>query len=74
MNVPVGSFGPLGPIGFFGATDLFLVALAVYDLATLKRLHPATLWGGVFVLVSQPLRLLLTQTSAWTAFATWLTT
>jgi len=38
------------------------------------RLHPATLWGGLFVLVSQPLRLLLTQTSAWTAFATWLTT
>jgi hypothetical protein len=62
-----------GPIGFFGVTDLFVVAIAVYDLATLKRVHAATLWGGLFFVVSQPLRLVIGGTPAWLAFAAWLT-
>jgi hypothetical protein len=64
---------PLGPVGFFGGTDLFLVALVVYDLATLKRVHPATLWGGLLLVVSQPGRLLVGGTAAWQTLAAWLT-
>jgi hypothetical protein len=60
--------GPLGPIGFFAATDLFVVALAVYDLAGRGRVHPATLWGGAFLIGSQPLRLAIGVTPAWAAF------
>jgi hypothetical protein len=26
--------------------DLFLVAMVVWDLASRRRLHPVTLWGG----------------------------
>jgi hypothetical protein len=63
-----------GPVGFFGVTDLFVAAIVVYDFATLKRVHPATLWGGLFFVVSQPLRLLIGGTPAWLAFAAWLTT
>jgi hypothetical protein len=34
--------------------------------------HPATLWGGLFLILSQPARLLITGTSVWFAFAAWL--
>ena len=63
----------LGPPAFFGLTDLFLVPLAVWDLRTRGRLHPVTLWGGLLIIVSQPLRLLLSGTESWLAFARWAT-
>jgi len=62
-----------GPPAFFGLTDLFIVVMLGYDLATRRRVHPATIWGGLFILVSQPLRLMLSGTPAWLAFAGWLT-
>ena len=62
-----------GPIGFFGVTDLFIVAIAVYDLRTIGRVHAATLWGGLFLIASQPLRLVIGGSSAWLSFAAWLT-
>jgi hypothetical protein len=64
---------PLGPIAFFSLVDLFLVAIAVYDFSTRGRLHPATLWGGLFLIASQPLRLLIGVSAPWNAFAGWLT-
>jgi phosphoglycerol transferase MdoB-like AlkP superfamily enzyme len=64
----------LGPIAFFGITDLFLVALAVYDWRTRGRVHPATLWGGAFLVASQPLRFAVGFTPAWAAFTSWLLT
>jgi hypothetical protein len=68
-------FGVLkaGPPAFFGLTDLFIVALLVYDLATRKKVHPATIWGGLLIVASQPLRLMISGTPAWLAFAGWLT-
>jgi hypothetical protein len=68
-------FGVLkaGPPAFFGLTDLFIVALLVYDLATRRRVHPATVWGGLLIVASQPLRLMISGTPAWLAFAGWLT-
>ena len=54
----------LGPVAFFGVTDLFVVALAVYDFKTRGRIHPATLWGGLFLIVWQPLRLAIGFTRA----------
>ena len=61
----------LGPPGFFAITDLFLVALAVYDFRSRGRIHPATLWGGLFFVASQPLRLLIGFSAPWAAFAAW---
>ena len=68
-------FGVLagGPLLFFGLTDLFLVPLVVWDVTTRRRLHPATLWGGLSLVLSQPLRLFLSGTDGWLAFARWLT-
>ena len=64
---------PLGPPAFFGLTDLFIVAMLVYDLATRRKVHPATIWGGLVIVASQPLRLMISGTPAWLAFAGWLT-
>jgi len=61
-----------GPAAFFGVTDLFVVALVVYDLSTRGRIHPATLWGGLFFIASQPLRLVIGSSGPWQSFATWL--
>ena len=63
----------LGPLAFVGIADLFLVPLVAWDLRTRGRLHPVTLWGGLLIVASQPLRLLVGGTDAWLAFARWAT-
>lgn len=62
-----------GPLAFFGLTDLFVVALAFWDFRSRGRLHPVTLWGGLAIIVSQPLRLMVSGTEGWLAFARWAT-
>lgn len=61
-----------GPLGFFAVTDIFILPLVAYDLITMKRIHRATLFGGLFIIASQPLRLLVAGTPAWISFAGWL--
>ena len=39
-------FMRVGPPAFFGLTDLFIVALVVYDLVAWKHIHPATCGAG----------------------------
>jgi hypothetical protein len=67
------AFMKAGPPAFFGLTDLFIVAMLIYDLVTRKRIHPATIWGGLLIVASQPLRLMIAGTPAWMAVAEWLT-
>jgi hypothetical protein len=62
-----------GPLAFFALTDLFVVPCLVYDRVTRGRVHPAFWWGGGALLASQAGRLALSGTSAWLAFAAWLT-
>lgn len=64
---------PYGPLAYFALTDLFIIALAVFDFRTRGRLHPVTLWGGLLLIVSQPLRLAIMGTDGWLAFAKWVT-
>jgi hypothetical protein len=64
---------PLGPPAFFGLTDLFLVAGIAWDKWTRGNVHPAYIWGGLFLVLSQPLRLVVSGTDAWLRIATWLT-
>lgn len=51
--------------------DLLLIPLVVYDLATRRRLHPVTLWGGLAFL-ARPIALGLGQVPFWIGFADWL--
>lgn len=61
------------PLVGYLVTDLFLAALVAWDLKSRGRLHPVTLWGGMALVLSQPLRLWLCETQAWLAFARWAT-
>lgn len=70
LNLPM---LPPGPPTFFGLTDVFILVMLVYDLVTRRRPHPATIWGGLLIVVSQPLRLMISGTAAWLAIASWLT-
>jgi hypothetical protein len=55
---------------FFLATDVFVLVLVLYDLASRGRLHPATLWGGVMVVgFNTLLYYVLSGTPAWLALA-----
>ena len=57
---------------FFFLSDLFIAALAVWDWKSRGSVHRATRWGGALIVLSQPLRLALSGTAAWLAFAGWL--
>jgi hypothetical protein len=61
------------PPAFFAATDLFIVALGVYDLVSRGRIHGATLWGGLVVILSQAASLFLAGSNMWMTFAHWIT-
>ena len=63
----------LEPPVSYGLTDLFVVAIAIWDLRSRGRLHPVTLWGGLAIILSQPLRLVVSGTEGWVAVARWLT-
>ena len=64
---------PPGPLTFFGLADLFILAILAYDLVTRRKVHPATIWGGLLLVASQPLRLMLSGTPLWLDFAGWMT-
>jgi hypothetical protein len=72
-RIPIDALLKAGPLAYFGITDLILIAAAAYDWRKHGKLSPAFLWGGLFVIISHPLRLFLSGTSAWLAFAHWLT-
>lgn len=65
--------GIANPALFFGATGLFVLAIVIYDRRSLVRVHPVTLWGGLALMLSFPLRLALGKTDLWPNFAGWLT-
>jgi hypothetical protein len=59
-----------GAPGLFLGTDVFVLALVLYDFATRSRVHPATLWGGAMVVAFKPLLFYaLAATSPWLALA-----
>lgn len=58
-----------GTIGLFLGTDLFVLAVVLYDVASRGHIHPATLWGGALVVVFKPLLFVTSGTSAWQSFA-----
>ena len=68
-RIPLGFIVNGGPLAFFGLTDLCLIGFVAFDTIRHRRLHPAFLWGGLFLIIMQPLRLLIAPTDAWISFA-----
>jgi len=55
----------------FAMTALLLVPLIAWDVHALRRLHPATLWGGLAFLAYGPVRDWMSATALWQGFAKW---
>ncbi len=72
-RLPFAFIRRVGPVAFFGLADLVLLACILYDLVSRRKVHPAYWWAGLLIVASQPLRLILSGTHAWLAFAQWLT-
>ena len=60
-----------GPLCFLGIPDLFIVAMAIHDWMTTGRVHRATWLGGLCLVASQVLRVMVGNTPQWQAFARW---
>jgi hypothetical protein len=54
---------------YYVTADIFMLAAVTYDLISRRRVHPANIWGGLFVVVAQILRDVVGRTSTWHAFA-----
>lgn len=54
----------------FVVIDVLILVGVLHDLATRHRVHPAYIWGGLLIVVSEPLRLAIGSRHAWLAFAT----
>jgi hypothetical protein len=61
-----------GPAGVGIVVFAFLLAGPVYDFLTRRRMHPAYLWGFLFVVGTMPpTRLAIGHTQAWHHFVDW---
>ena len=52
-------------------TWIFLLILASYDLWSTRKVHRATLWSSLFLIFVQLIRIPISKTAGWHAFATW---
>ena len=60
-----------GPVIMLALTG-FLAAAPLRDLLVRQRVHRVSLWGGVALLASVPVRIAVAQTDLWHHFARWL--
>lgn len=56
-------------LGVFG---VFFIACIAYDTLKNHKLHQTFALGALLIIVSQPLRLMLSGTEVWMQFASWL--
>lgn len=54
------------------ASYLFLLPVILYDLWSMRRIHPATLWSSAFLVFVYELRFVVAETAPWRAFAAWM--
>jgi len=69
IRIPIGIIGAGAPFTSRGLSYLFIVALIIWDYRSSGRIHRVTLWGGLVIVVSLPVRMLISQTTAWTEVA-----
>ena len=68
-RIPLNFITNGGALAFFGLTDLCLLAFVAFDTIRHRRLHPAFLWGTLFIIAMQPLRIALATTDVWLRLA-----
>lgn len=63
-----------GPLVFFGVPAVIAILLLIFDTWRNRKLNAVFLTGALLLIASYPIRIALSGTDAWIAFATWLTT
>ena len=53
---------------------ILVLMLVGYDLWSTRKVHKATIWGGLFLVIAQQLRVPVGMSSAWHSFASWMMT
>ncbi len=71
VRIPLDFIIEAGPLTSFVLADLFVMPLVVWDVGVLRRIHPATLWGGLAVVASLPSRVWISGTQPWLVLAEW---
>lgn len=61
-----------GPIMQLLLTFAFVAAMAAWDRRSRHRIHPVTLWAGIPLFLSLPLRFVVAETDAWQSAGRWL--
>jgi len=65
VRIPLHAIHTGGLFSLIGILDACIIICAIVDALNHRRLHPAFLWGGLLIILFQPLSLLLGATSAW---------
>ena len=68
-RIPIDALQAGGIVAFMGLTDLFAIACIAWDAARNRRLHPAFLRGGLFLVLSHPAMLALAGSAFWMEIA-----
>lgn len=72
-RIPVAALQSLGPLLFMGVPTCAAIGLVIYDTWRNRRLNIAFLVGAIVLIVSFPLRIVISGTAAWSSFASWIT-
>ena len=67
-----GLFTVRGLWGLVGFAEIIPLTFIVYDTVRCRRLHPAFAWGGLGIVLSWPIFLLVGSTEFWLRFSEWL--
>lgn len=65
-------FSVRGLWGLVGFAEIIPLTFILYDTVRYRRLHPAFAWGGLGIVVSWPMFLLVGSTEYWFRFTMWL--
>jgi hypothetical protein len=66
-RMPLAATG--APFSFFVGADSVIILGIAYDLVSRGKVHKVWIWGGGLVVVSQIVRLMISQTGPWLDFA-----
>lgn len=72
IRLPIAFVAAGAPFTSRGLSYLFIVAIVIWDLRSSGRIQQVTLWAGLAIIISLPLRMLVSQTGLWTDVAGWL--
>jgi hypothetical protein len=68
---PIPGLLDLGPPVFFGVPTLIMIFAVIYDRVQNGKFNKVFVYGSLLLFISYPLRLALSGTDAWQAFAHW---